>query len=122
MRGRQLLAQERVGPSPLKLVHLTRRASMTSIPSARLRIDGDTETPFAVSRLISASVDGAVRVSEHKLVLPLDGWLLAIFVKRNPGILCKAGLAVAAEHPKDNGDECGNEKQKKYRHRHCRLS
>lgn len=68
-----------------------------------------------------AGVDGAVRVSARKLVLPSDGWLLAIFVKRNPGILRKASLAAAAEHPKDNANECGNEKQKKYRHRHCRL-
>jgi len=62
-----------------------------------------------------------VNVSERKLVLPSAGWLLAIFVKRNSGILLKAGLAAGAEHPKNNDDKGGNEKQKKYRHPHYRL-
>ena len=67
------------------------------------------------------AVDVAVNVSERKLVLPSAGWLWAIFVKRNSGILLKAGLAAGAEHPKNNGDKGGNEKQKKYRHPHYRL-
>src|SRR5262245_1805832 len=67
------------------------------------------------------AVDVAIKVSECKLVLPSAGRLLAIFVKRNSGILLKAGLAAGAEHPKNNGDKGGNEKQKKYRHRHYRL-